>query len=187
MAAYSDKWIRRMAIEHGMIEPFAEGKKREGVISYGLSAYGYDFRIGGEFRVSREPVAAPSEPVDPKSIDESLYEMIDTEICVIPPNSMVLGKTVEYFRIPRDVITICYGKSTYARAGILVNVTPFEPDWEGHATISIVNTNSRPARIYANEGIAQLLFLAGNEPCETSYKDKQGRYQAQREVTPPKI
>ncbi len=172
-----------MALEKGMIEPFSEGSRGKGVISYGLSAYGYDFRLAREFRVWRPPAG---EVIDPKRHREEWFEEITGDSCVIPPGSMVLGRTVEYFRIPRNVLTICFGKSTYARCGILVNVTPFEPEWEGYATLSIANTTSRPARIYAGEGIAQLLFLEGNEPCETSYRDKKGRYQAQKEITPPR-
>ncbi len=185
MAVKPDHWIRKMALEKKMIEPFAEGGVRKGIISFGLSSYGYDFRLADEFRVFDRSSGAE---IDPKRFDDRAFTVHKGEdVCVIPPNSFVLGRTVEYFRIPRGIITICYGKSTYARCGIIVNVTPFEPEWEGFATLEISNTSPLPARIYAHEGIAQLLFLESDEECETSYKDKAGRYQAQKEITPPRV
>lgn len=164
----------------GMIEPFSETLKKSGVISYGVSSYGYDMRVADEYRIF-----TPSEHaiLDPKNSDERMFTDFKGDICVIPPNSFVLGRSVEYFRIPRDILTICFGKSTYARNGIVVNVTPFEPQWEGFVTISISNTTSRPARIYSNEGIAQVLFLEASELCEVSYADRAGKYQAQTTIT----
>jgi len=179
----SDQWIKRMARDSRMIEPFEENQVRTG-ISFGVSSYGYDMRISDEFRVFR---AASGRVLDPKAFDESLLENVKSDVCVIPPNSFVLARTVEYFRIPRNVITICFGKSTYARTGVLVNVTPFEPEWEGFATIQIFNTTPMPVRLYANEGIAQILFLESNEPCLVSYRDKKGKYQAQSQITLAKI
>ena len=184
MTILSDRWIRRMAQEKGMIEPFVDAQKREGVISYGLSSYGYDARVGNDFKIFTN---VNSAVVDPKSFDENSFVDRNTDICVIPPNSFALARTVEYFRIPRDVLVICVGKSTYARCGIIVNVTPLEPEWEGHVTLEFSNTTPLPARIYANEGACQFLFLQGNEPCEVSYRDKAGKYQGQRGVTLPKI
>jgi dCTP deaminase len=184
MAILSDRWIRRMAEEKGMIEPFVDAQKREGVISYGLSSYGYDARVGTDFKIFTN---VNSAVVDPKSFDQNSFVDRNTDVCVIPPNSFALARTVEYFRIPRDVLVICVGKSTYARCGIIVNVTPLEPEWEGHVTLEFSNTTPLPARIYANEGACQFLFLQGNEPCEVSYRDKAGKYQDQRGVTLPKI
>ncbi len=184
MTILSDRWIRRMAQEKGMIEPFVDAQKREGVISYGLSSYGYDARVGNDFKIFTN---VNSAVVDPKNFDQNSFVDRNTDICVIPPNSFVLARTVEYFRIPRDVLVICVGKSTYARCGIIVNVTPLEPEWEGHVTLEFSNTTPLPARIYANEGACQFLFLQGNEPCEISYRDKAGKYQGQRGVTLPKI
>jgi dCTP deaminase len=184
MSILSDRWIRRMAQEKGMIEPFVDAQKREGVISYGLSSYGYDARVGTDFKIFTN---VNSSVVDPKNFDQQSFVDRNTDVCVIPPNSFALARTVEYFRIPRDVLVICVGKSTYARCGIIVNVTPLEPEWEGHVTLEFSNTTPLPARIYANEGAAQFLFLQGNEPCETSYRDKAGKYQGQRGVTLPKI
>lgn len=179
----NDRWIRVMAKE-GMIEPFNENQVRKGVISYGVSSYGYDMRISDEFKIFTNVNATI---VDPKSFDlQSLVDFRGSE-CIIPPNSFALARSVEYFRIPRDVLVICLGKSTYARCGIVVNVTPLEPEWEGHVTIEISNTTPLPAKIYANEGIAQLIFLSSEEVCETSYKDKTGKYQAQKGITLPKI
>ncbi len=175
----SDKWIIQRAKE-GMIAPFAQKQVRTG-ISFGTSSYGYDFRISNEFKVFRGNV------LDPKKTNKEDFEDLKTDILEIPPNSFVIGKTVEYFKIPENVITICFGKSTYARCGIIVNVTPFEPGWEGYATISITNSSNKPVRIYANEGIAQLLFLEADERCETSYADKKGKYQAQKRITLAKI
>ena len=179
-----DKWIKRMALEHQMIDPFIDDQIREGVISYGVSSYGYDVRVGDEFKVFTNVY---NTVVDPKNFDPKSFVDIVADQCVIPPNSFALASTIEYFRIPRDVLTVCLGKSTYARCGIIVNVTPFEPEWEGHVTIEISNTTPLPAKIYANEGIAQVLFFQSDEPCARSYKDKKGKYQAQRGVTLPKI
>lgn len=184
MTILSDRWIRRMAQEKGMIEPFVDAQKREGVISFGLSSYGYDARVGNDFKIFTN---VNSAVVDPKNFDQDSFVDRNTDICVIPPNSFALARTVEYFRIPRDVLVICVGKSTYARCGIIVNVTPLEPEWEGHVTLEFSNTTPLPARIYANEGACQFLFLQGNEPCEVSYRDKAGKYQGQRGVTLPKI
>lgn len=184
MSILSDRWIRRMAQEKGMIEPFVDAQKREGVISYGLSSYGYDARVGTDFKIFTN---VNSSVVDPKAFDQQSFVDRNTEVCIIPPNSFALARTVEYFRIPRDVLVICVGKSTYARCGIIVNVTPLEPEWEGHVTLEFSNTTPLPAKIYANEGACQFLFLQGNEPCEVSYRDKAGKYQGQRGVTLPKI
>ncbi len=173
-----------MATEHGMIEPFEDRQVRAGVVSYGLSSYGYDTRVADEFKVFTNVY---NTVVDPKNFDPKSFVDIKADVCIVPPNSFALARTVEYFRIPRDVLTVCLGKSTYARCGIIVNVTPFEPEWEGHVTIEISNTTPLPAKIYANEGIAQVLFFQSDEPCEVSYKDKSGKYQAQRGVTLPKI
>jgi dCTP deaminase len=179
----NDKWIRRMAL-NGMIEPFSDSQLKGGVVSFGVSSYGYDMRIADEFKIFTN---INTTVVDPKAFDPQSFIDFKGKECIIPPNSFVLGRSVEYFRIPRDVIVICLGKSTYARCGIVVNVTPLEPEWEGHVTIEISNTTPLPAKIYANEGIAQLIFLAAEEPCETSYKDKTGKYQAQKGITLPKI
>ena len=184
MPVMSDRWIRRMATEHGMIEPFIETQKREGVISYGLSSYGYDARVADSFKVFTN---VDSAIVDPKQFNPNSFVDRTQPVCVIPPNSFALAHTVEYFRIPRDVLVICLGKSTYARCGIIVNVTPFEPEWEGFVTLEISNTTPLPAKIYANEGIAQVLFLQSDEPCEKSYADKKGKYLKQTGVTLPKI
>ena len=188
MSIKSDKWIRRMAEQHGMIEPFepslvreVDGKK---IVSYGTSSYGYDIRCAPEFKVFTN---INSTIVDPKNFDPNSFVTMNGDYCIIPPNSFALARTVEYFRIPRDVLVICVGKSTYARCGIIVNVTPLEPEWEGHVTLEFSNTTPLPAKIYANEGAAQFLFLQGNEPCEVSYRDKAGKYQGQRGVTLPKI
>ena len=179
-----DRWIRQMAREHAMIEPFVETQVRDGVISYGLSSYGYDIRIADEFRIFTN---VHSTTVDPKQFDTKSLVDFRGDVCIIPPNSFALGRSVEYFRIPRNVITLCVGKSTYARCGIITNVTPFEPEWEGYVTLEISNTTPLPAKIYANEGIAQVLFFAGDEPCERSYADKKGKYQGQTEVTLPRL
>jgi dCTP deaminase len=184
MAIKSDRWIKRMALEQGMIEPFEDRQVRKGVVSFGLSSYGYDVRVADEFKVFTNVY---NTVVDPKKFDEKSFVDIRADVCTIPPNSFALARTIEYFRIPRDVLTVCLGKSTYARCGIIVNVTPFEPEWEGHVTIEISNTTPLPAKIYANEGIAQVLFFQSDESCEVSYKDKSGKYQAQRGVTLPKI
>jgi len=184
MSIKSDKWIRRMAIQHRMIDPFSEDQVRDGVISYGVSSYGYDIRVADDFKIFTN---INSTIVDPKRFDQQSFVDFKGDVCIIPPNSFVLARTVEYFRIPRSILTICVGKSTYARCGIIVNVTPFEPEWEGTATLEISNTTPLPAKIYANEGIAQVVFFEGDETCETSYADKKGKYQAQREITLPKI
>jgi dCTP deaminase len=179
-----DTWIKRMALEHRMIEPFVDEQIRAGVISYGVSSYGYDVRVGDEFKVFSNVY---NVIVDPKDFDPKSFVDIKADVCIIPPNSFALASTIEYFRIPRDILTVCLGKSTYARCGIIVNVTPFEPEWEGHVTIEISNTTPLPAKIYANEGIAQVLFFQSDEVCAVSYKDKKGKYQAQRGVTLPKL
>jgi len=184
MPVMSDRWIRRMATEHAMIEPFAEAGRRKGVISYGLSSYGYDARIANEFKIFTN---IDSAVVDPKDFAPTSFVDRVAEVCIIPPNSFALGRTVEYFRIPRDILVICLGKSTYARCGIIVNVTPLEPEWEGQVTIEISNTTPLPAKIHAGEGICQFLFLQGNEPCETSYADKAGKYMRQRGVALPRL
>jgi dCTP deaminase len=183
MPIKSDKWIRRMAKKHRMIVPFSDRRIRKGVISYGLSSYGYDIRVADEFKVFTN---IKTTLVDPKKFDQR--SLVDTKgrFCLIPPNSFILARTVEYFRIPRNILTICLGKSTYARCGIIVNVTPFEPEWEGYATLEISNTTPLPAKIYANEGIAQIIFLEADEICEVSYQDKKGKYQAQKKITLPK-
>jgi len=183
----SDRWIRRMAREHAMIEPFEPGQVREvnggRVISYGTSSYGYDIRCADEFKIFTN---INSAIVDPKGFDENSFVDLRAEVCIIPPNSFALARTVEYFRIPRNVLTVCVGKSTYARCGIIVNVTPLEPEWEGHVTLEFSNTTPLPARVYANEGIAQVLFFESDEPCEHSYRDRGGKYQGQTGVTLPK-
>jgi len=184
MSVKSDKWIRRMAREHRMIEPFADAQVRDGVISFGVSSYGYDMRVADEYRIFTN---INSTIVDPKHFDPASFVEHKGEACVIPPNSFALARSVEYFRIPRNVITICLGKSTYARCGIIVNVTPFEPEWEGFVTLEISNTTPLPARIYSNEGIAQVIFLEADEICEISYADKKGKYQAQQGVTLPRL
>jgi dCTP deaminase len=180
----ADKWIKRMALEHGMIEPFENQQVRAGVISYGLSSYGYDIRVADEFKVFTN---INSTVVDPKNFDARSFVDVRADVCIIPPNSFALAKTVEYFRIPRDVLTVCVGKSTYARCGLIVNVTPFEPEWEGFVTLEISNTTPLPAKVYANEGIAQVLFFQSDETCEVSYADKKGKYQKQQGLTLPKL
>ena len=180
----ADKWIKRMALEHGMIEPFEDRQVREGVISYGLSSYGYDIRVADEFKVFTN---INSTVVDPKNFDARSFVDVKAGVCIIPPNSFALSRTVEYFRIPRDVLTVCVGKSTYARCGLIVNVTPFEPEWEGFVTLEISNTTPLPAKVYANEGIAQVLFFQSDEVCEVSYADKKGKYQRQQGLTLPKL
>ena len=187
MSIKPDNWIRRMANNEGMIEPFEAGQVRENagerIISYGTSSYGYDVRCADEFKIFTN---VHSATVDPKNFDTNSFVDIKSDCCVIPPNSFALARTVEYFRIPRSVLTICLGKSTYARCGIIVNVTPLEPEWEGHVTLEFSNTTSLPAKIYANEGVAQMLFFESDEVCETSYKDRGGKYQGQTGVTLPK-
>ena len=184
MSVKPDKWIRRMALEHKMIEPFTDRQVREGVISYGVSSYGYDIRVADEFQIFTN---VNSTIVDPKKFDPKSLVSVKGDMCIVPPNSFALARSVEYFRIPRNVLTICLGKSTYARCGIIVNVTPFEPEWEGIVTLEVSNTTPLPAKIYANEGIAQVLFFEGDEPCEVSYADKKGKYQAQKTLTLPKL
>jgi dCTP deaminase len=184
MSVKADRWIRKMALEHRMIEPFDEKQVRDGVISYGLSSYGYDARIADEFKIFTN---INHTIVDPKDFDPRSFVDFRGGQCIIPPNSFALARTVEYFRIPRNVIVCCIGKSTYARCGIIVNVTPLEPEWEGIVTLEVSNTTPLPARIYANEGIAQFLFFEGDEPCETSYADKKGKYQAQQGLTLPRL
>jgi dCTP deaminase len=180
----NDAWIRQMAVEHKMIEPFVENQVRQGVISYGLSSYGYDIRVTDQFKIFTNVLSAV---VDPKHFNPDSFVDYEGEVCVIPPNSFVLTRTVEYFRIPRSVLTMCIGKSTYARCGLIVNVTPFEPEWEGYVTLEISNTTPLPARIYAHEGIAQVLFFEADEVCETSYADRKGKYQSQQEIVLPRI
>src|SRR5688572_19257101 len=184
MSIKSDRWIRRMAHEHRMIEPFSERQVREGVVSYGVSSYGYDVRIADDFKIFTN---INSTVIDPKNFDSRSFVDFVGGVCVIPPNSFALARTVEYFRIPRDVLVVCLGKSTYARCGIIVNVTPLEPEWEGIVTLEVSNTTPLPAKIYANEGIAQMLFFQSDEPCEVSYADKKGKYQKQDGLTLPKM
>jgi len=180
----SDRWIRRMAVEKGMIKPFEDRQVRKGAISYGLSSYGYDIRIADEFKIFTN---INTTIVDPKSFDPRSFVDYQGGVALIPPNSFALGRSVEYFKIPRNVLTICVGKSTYARCGIITNVTPFEPEWEGYVTLEISNTTPLPAKIYANEGIAQVLFFESDEACETSYADRQGKYQGQQGIVLPTV
>jgi dCTP deaminase len=184
MGLKPDRWIRKMAQEHKMIEPFVENQVRAGVISYGVSSYGYDMRVADEFKIFTNVYSAI---VDPKNFSPQSFVDFKGEVCIIPPNSFALARSVEYFRIPRTVLTVCLGKSTYARCGQIINVTPFEPEWEGHVTLEISNTTPLPAKVYANEGIAQVLFFEADEECEISYADKKGKYQGQIGVTPPKL
>ncbi len=184
MSIKSDHWIRKMALQHDMINPFSEKQVASGVISYGLSSYGYDLRVADEFKVFTN---INSTFIDPKNFDERSFVTVQSACAIIPPNSFALARSVEYFKIPRDVLTICVGKSTYARCGIIVNVTPFEPEWEGFVTLEISNTTPLPAKIYANEGLCQILFFQSDEPCETSYADRKGKYQAQKGIVLPKV
>jgi dCTP deaminase len=184
MSIQPDHWIREQAQENGMIEPFVERLTREGVISYGLSSYGYDARVSREFKIFTN---IESAIVDPKDFSKKSFVDRETDVCIIPPNSFVLARTVEYFRIPRDVLVVCVGKSTYARCGIIVNVTPLEPEWEGHVTLEFSNTTPLPAKIYANEGACQFLFLKGTSECEISYADRKGKYMGQKGVTLPHV
>ena len=184
MAIKSDRWIRQQALQHKMIEPFSEKQVSAGVISYGLSSYGYDLRVSDEFKIFTN---VNSAIIDPKAFDERSFVSVQAASVIIPPNSFALARSIEYFRIPRDVLTICVGKSTYARCGIIVNVTPFEPEWEGFVTLEISNTTPLPARIYANEGLCQILFFQSDEVCETSYADRKGKYQAQKGIVLPKL
>lgn len=189
MSVCPDTWIRKMALEHRMIDPFVDGQIRADaaggrLISYGLSSYGYDLRVAREFKVFTNVF---NTMVDPKGFDEKSFVNMETDVCIVPPNSFALARSMEYFRIPRDVLTICVGKSTYARCGIIVNVTPFEPEWEGHVTLEISNTTPLPARIYAGEGLAQVVFFHASESCEVSYKDRGGKYMGQTGITIPRM
>jgi len=184
MGLKPDHWIRKMATEHKMIEPFEPGQVRNGRISYGVSSYGYDIRVADEYMIFTNVYSAI---VDPKHFDPRSMVEYRGDVCVIPPNSFALARTVEYFHIPKNVLTVCLGKSTYARCGIIVNVTPFEPEWEGFVTLEISNTTPLPAKIYSNEGIAQVLFFEGDEPCESTYADKKGKYQKQQSIVLPKL
>jgi dCTP deaminase len=184
MGLQPDHWIRKMALEQNMIEPFVDSQKRDGVISYGVSSYGYDIRVADEFKIFTN---VNTTIVDPKKFDTRSMVDFKGEVCVIPPNSFALARSIEYFRIPRNVLTICLGKSTYARCGIIVNVTPFEPEWEGYVTLEISNTTPLPAKIYSNEGLAQVLFFIADEECDVSYADKKGKYQKQQSIVLPKL
>lgn len=184
MGIKSDSWIRQMALEQGMIEPFVEKQVSQGIISYGLSSYGYDLRVSRQFKIFTN---VNSTVVDPKHFDANSFVDFEGDVCTVPPNSFALASSVEYFRIPDNVITICLGKSTYARCGIIVNVTPFEPGWEGYVTLEISNTTPLPCRIYANEGLCQVLFFEGDEACETTYRSRAGKYQAQKGIVLPRI
>ena len=184
MGIMPDSWIKKMAIERKMINPFVENQVKKNVLSYGLSSYGYDARVSSSFKIFTN---VNSATVDPKDFSESSFVDRDVDYCIIPPNSFALAKTVEHFKIPRETLVICVGKSTYARCGIIVNVTPLEPEWEGHVTLEFSNTTPLPAKIYANEGAAQFLFLQGVENCELSYSDRKGKYMHQKDVTLPKL
>jgi dCTP deaminase len=180
----SDRWIRRMALEHDMINPFSEKQVSSGLVSYGLSSYGYDLRVADEFKIFTN---VNCTVVDPKNFDERSFVSVRSDCAIVPPNSFALARSVEYFKIPRDILTVCVGKSTYARCGIIVNVTPFEPEWQGFVTLEISNTTPLPAKIYANEGLCQILFFQGDEPCEISYADRKGKYQAQQGIVLPRV
>jgi dCTP deaminase len=180
----SDRWIRRMALEHDMINPFSEKQVSSGLVSYGLSSYGYDLRVADEFKIFTN---VNCTVVDPKNFDERSFVTVRSDCAIVPPNSFALARSVEYFKIPRDILTVCVGKSTYARCGIIVNVTPFEPEWQGFVTLEISNTTPLPAKIYANEGLCQILFFQGDEPCEISYADRKGKYQAQQGIVLPMV
>jgi dCTP deaminase len=184
MGLKPDHWIRKMAIDNGMIDPFVDNQVRDGVISFGVSSYGYDIRVADEFKIFTNVYSAI---VDPKEFDTRSMVDYKGDVCIIPPNSFALARTIEYFRIPRKVLTVCVGKSTYARCGIIVNVTPFEPEWEGFVTLEISNTTPLPAKIYSNEGIAQVLFFEADEECQISYADKKGKYQKQQEIILPRL
>lgn len=184
MSIKNDRWIRKMAQGHEMIKPFAESQVRDGVISYGLSSYGYDLRVADEFKIFTN---VNSTIVDPKNFDERSFVEFRGPVCIVPPNSFALSRSVEYFKIPRNVLTVCLGKSTYARCGIIVNVTPLEPEWEGFVTLEISNTTPLPARVYSNEGLCQILFFESDDVCEISYKDKKGKYQSQQGIVLPKV
>ncbi len=184
MGLKPDHWIKKMVSEYGMIEPFVDQQVRQGAISYGVSSYGYDLRVSDEFKIFTNVYSAI---VDPKDFAANSFVDFQGDVCIIPPNSFALARSVEYFRIPRLVLTVCLGKSTYARCGLIVNVTPFEPEWEGFVTLEISNTTPLPAKVYANEGVAQVLFFEADEGCEQSYADKKGKYQGQTGVTPPRM
>jgi dCTP deaminase len=184
MSIKPDHWIRRMAKEHGMIEPYEDAQVRRGTISYGVSSYGYDMRVANEFKIFTN---VNNAIVDPKQFDDRSFVPFEGAVCIVPPNSFALARSVEYFRIPRNVMTLCVGKSTYARCGIITNVTPFEPEWEGFVTLEISNTTPLPAKVYAGEGIAQVIFFESAEVCEVSYADRKGKYQGQVGVTPPRL
>ena len=184
MSIKSDNWIKRMSNENNMIEPFTDSRLSKGEISYGLSSYGYDIRVSNEYKIFTN---VNNSIIDPKNFDEKSFIDFKGDVCIVPPNSFALARSIEYFRIPRNVLTICLGKSTYARCGIIVNVTPFEPEWEGHVTLEISNTTPLPAKIYSNEGLCQVLFFESDEVCLTSYKDKKGKYQDQVGITLPKV
>ncbi|MAJ44272.1 MAG: dCTP deaminase [Candidatus Marinimicrobia bacterium] len=184
MSIKSDKWIRKMANEKGMIEPFNDKQVSKGMISYGLSSYGYDIRVANNYKIFTN---VNNSIVDPKNFDEASFVDFKGDTCIVPPNSFALAQSVEYFKIPRNVLSVCLGKSTYARCGIIVNVTPFEPEWEGYVTLEISNTTPLPAKIYSNEGLCQVLFFESDENCEVSYKDKTGKYQGQVNITLPRI
>ena len=184
MSVKSDIWIERMAIEHGMIKPFELKQVRDGKISYGLSSFGYDIRVSHEYKIFTN---INNSIVDPKNFDANSFIDFTGDVCIVPPNSFALARSIEYFKIPRDVLTICVGKSTYARCGIIVNVTPFEPEWEGYVTLEISNTTPLPAKIYSNEGLCQVIFFQSDEDCRISYKDKSGKYQNQSGITLPKL
>src|SRR3972149_8573658 len=184
MPIKSDRWIREMSLKHDMIKPFSEKQMRSGIVSFGLSSYGYDIRVADEFMIFTN---VNTTVVDPKKFDKKLLVEVKAPSILIPPNSFALARTVEYFKIPRTILTVCLGKSTYARCGIIVNVTPFEPEWEGFATLEISNTTPLPAKIYANEGIAQIVFFESDETCQVSYADKKGKYQAQQDITLPRV
>ena len=184
MSIKSDKWIKEMAKKNDMISPFTDKQVKEGQVSFGLSSYGYDIRVSDEYKIFTN---VNNSVVDPKNFDENSFVDFKGEICIVPPNSFALARSIEYFKIPRKVLTICVGKSTYARCGIIVNVTPFEPEWEGYVTLEISNTTPLPAKIYSNEGLCQVLFFESDEDCEISYKDKKGKYHKQIGITLPKI
>ena len=184
MSIKSDKWIKKMSKSCAMISPFLDKQVKDGSISFGLSSYGYDIRVSNEYKIFTN---VNNSVVDPKNFDEKSFVDFKGDVCIVPPNSFALARSIEYFKIPRKVLTICVGKSTYARCGIIVNVTPFEPEWEGYVTLEISNTTPLPAKIYSNEGLCQVLFFESDEDCEISYKDKKGKYQAQTGITLPKI
>tara|TARA_A100001388_G_scaffold103535_1_gene75640 strand:- start:774 stop:1328 length:555 start_codon:yes stop_codon:yes gene_type:complete len=184
MSIKSDKWIKRMSINNKMIEPFVESNVRKDVVSYGLSSYGYDIRVSDEYKIFTN---VNNSIIDPKKFDDKSFVNFKGDVCVVPANSFALARSIEYFKIPRNVLTICLGKSTYARCGIIVNVTPFEPEWEGYVTLEISNTTPLPAKIYSNEGLCQVIFFESDEDCEVSYKDKSGKYQSQVGITLPKL